>query len=440
MSVARPQSGGLCGDGGWGIPVSVHEPRPATSKDFGSSEDSAALHQRVLSLRLPQTGPARGNGSAKAAWALAAVLAVVAGVLAYLLLARGPAQTQATASQEKPAGEAGTASSGNIVLDSKGYIMPVQRILVSPKVSGMIVKLDILEGKSVHKGQFLAQLETDDYQADLDHAKSAWESAQQHLAEIVAMLPNEIDQAKAELERAKPDVDQLKADFERSSGLYFKQKAISQLDYQLAESKYRAAEQRVRSLEAALELLQSSRGKKVAAAEADVRQAKADWEKADWRLRNCTINAPIDGVILKKNAEEGNVVNPIAMNGSFSLCDLADLADLEVELTIEERDISKVFQFQKCKIRTEAYPERVYDGFVSRLMPIADRNKAAIPVRVKVKVPKEEAGIYLKPDMTAMVSFLKDAVAPEDAPAKNSTKANRKGIEKDRKMYDRKME
>ena len=41
-------------------------------------------------------------------------------------------------------------------------------------------------------------------------------------------------------------------------------------------------------------------------------------------------------------AEEGNLVNPIAMNGSFSLCDLADLSDLEVELTIEERAISKV--------------------------------------------------------------------------------------------------
>ena len=40
-------------------------------------------------------------------------------------------------------------------------------------------------------------------------------------------------------------------------------------------------------------------------------------------------------------------------------------------------------------------------------MPIADRNKAAIPVRVKVTVPQEEEGVYFKPDMTAIVSFLK---------------------------------
>ena len=57
-----------------------------------------------------------------------------------------------TDSREKSPRRAQTASSGNIALDSKGYIMPVQRILVSPKVSGMIVKLDILEGRRVKKG------------------------------------------------------------------------------------------------------------------------------------------------------------------------------------------------------------------------------------------------------------------------------------------------
>jgi multidrug resistance efflux pump len=307
-------------------------------------------------------------------------------------------------------------------LDSKGYIIPVQRILVSPKVSGMIVKLDILEGRRVKKGDILAELEDIDYNADLAHAESFLEAARQRLAEIVAMWPREVGQAKAELERAKPDLVQLKADFARSSDLYLKQKALSQLDYELAESKYRQADQRVRSLEFALELLESSRGKKVAAAEADMRQAEADLIKARWRLDNCKIRAPIDGTILRKNAEEGNLVNPIAMNGSYSLCDLADLSDLEVELTIEERDISKVVPGQKCKVRTEAYPDRIYEGVVSRLMPIADRNKAAIPVRVKVTVPREEEGIYLKPDMTAMVSFLKDTSTPDSVSARNSMK------------------
>ncbi len=387
--------------------------RPATAKDLPSSEDGpAALRERVLSLRLPKHDPSRGTGHARLAWGLAGVLAIIVCVLVVLLWQRGSQDSAVAVSQERPSSSAPTASSGNIALDSKGYIMPVQRILVSPKVSGMIVKLDILEGRRVKKGAVLAELEDIDYQADLSHAEHFLEAARQRLGEFVAMLPREIGQAKAELERAKPELTQLKADFERSRDLYFKQKAVSQLDYELAESKYHSADQHVRSLEFALELLESSRGKKVAAAEAEVREAEADLVKARWRLDNCKIRAPIDGTILKKNAEEGNLVNPIAMNGSFSLCDLADLSDLEVELTIEERDISKVVVGQKCKVRTDAYPERVYDGVVSRLMPIADRNKAAIPVRVKVTVPREEEGIYLKPDMTAMVSFLKSS--PEE--------------------------
>ena len=63
--------------------------------------------------------------------------------------------------------------------------MPVQRILVSPKVSGMIVKLDILEGRRVKKGDILAELEDVDYQADVAHAESSLEAARQRLAEIV---------------------------------------------------------------------------------------------------------------------------------------------------------------------------------------------------------------------------------------------------------------
>jgi HlyD family secretion protein len=388
--------------------VSIHEPRPLAA-NAPEMSDASALRERVLSLRLPQAQASHAASTGKAAWALVVVLTAVIGVLVYLLLHNRSPETSSAAPQANAPAETPTASSGDIALDSKGYIMPVQRILVSPKVSGMIVKLDILEGRRVKKGDVLAELEDINYKLDLAHAESALQSARQHLDEIKAMFPKETGQAKAELERAKAEMAQLKADFDRNKDLYLKQKAISQLEYELAQSKSLSADQRVRSLLFALELLESSRGKRIAAADADVQQAQADRDNAQWRLDNCKIRAPISGTILKKNAEEGNLVNPIAMNGSFSLCDLADLSDLEVELTIQERDISKVSVGQKCKIRTEAYPDRVYEGVVSRLMPVADRSKAAIPVRVKVAVPKAEEGVYLKPDMIAIVSFLNGA-------------------------------
>src|SRR5262249_13971519 len=116
----------------------------------------------------------------------------------------------------------------------------------------------------------------------------------------------------------------------------------------------------------------------------------------------------ISGTILTKKAEKGNIVNPIAFNVAASLCDMADLSDLEVDMTIQERDIKSVRQGQKCRVRPEAFSDRIYEGQVSRLMPIADRAKGAIPVRVKLlNVPKEEEGVYLKPEMGVIVSFLK---------------------------------
>jgi hypothetical protein len=48
----------------------------------------------------------------------------------------------------------------------------------------------------------------------------------------------------------------------------------------------------------------------------------------------------------------------------------------------------------------------VYEGYVDRLMPIADRAKGALPVRVKISVPPEEEGVYLRPEMGAIVTFL----------------------------------
>jgi HlyD family secretion protein len=92
---------------------------------------------------------------------------------------------------------------------------------------------------------------------------------------------------------------------------------------------------------------------------------------------------------------------------------MADLSKLEVDLSIAEREISKVFKGQKCRVRAEAYRDRVYDGYVSRLMPIADRAKGAVSVRVKLTVPAEEEGVYLKPEMSAEVTFLKaDEIPP----------------------------
>ena len=409
--------------------------KPLTNPDINDKE---TLEARVQSLRLPD----RGANSSGMAWTTCYVSLLLAAWLGYRQLFVVPQQlatakkTAARLAATQPANEAdgvanaagypssGTNSNapskivapGGITLESKGYIIPAHQILVSPKVAGTVLELDIAEGRRVEKGAILAVIEATEYQADFDRAQAQVNVAKQHLAEMLnGNRPEEIAQVAAELAEAKVQLGKAEADFKRATELHAKN-VIPPQDYDLAESQYKQFKQRVERLQfASLLMVQGAREERRAMARAELQQAEAELAKASWRLGNCTIRAPITGTILKKNAEEGNIVNPVAFNGSFSLCEMADLSDLEVELNIQERDISKVFKGQKCRVRAEAYPERTYAGFVDRLMPIADRAKGAIPVRVKVKIPADEEGVYLKPEMGAVVTFLVDppATTPE---------------------------
>jgi HlyD family secretion protein len=341
----------------------VHKPHVV---EIEREERAEQLSERVRSLRLPAQSAERRGGSPRVAWVLCVLLCIALGVLAFLYFRHPfdsvtempPESPKPAAPRDVAAASAEKASSGEFALQAKGYIITTHQILVSPKVSGMIVKLNIIESQRVKKNDVLAELEDTLYRAERDRAQA------------------NLMQAKAHLTRCK-------SDHARADTL-LPTKAISKSDFDLSRSNLEEA----------------------AAAE---KLAQAELDKAEWQLSNCIIRAPVTGTILKKNAEEGSLVNPIAMQGFYSLCEMADLSDLEVDLTIQERDISRIYKGQQCKIRAEAYPDRVYDGFVSRLMPTADRAKGAIPVRVKVNVPTEEEGIYLKPEMGALVSFLKKA-------------------------------
>jgi HlyD family secretion protein len=379
------------------------------------------LRQRVRSLRLPQESGSDGPRLRWLPWILCLVLLCSTAALGYLLyvdkttVASAPG---AAAGRDKVAGPAPDraakapaatqATSGQVALEWTGYIIPAHQILVSPKVNGMVVKLRITESQRVKKGEVLAELEDTEFRADRDRAKAALESARQNLAELErGYRPEEVDQARAELAESQAQLVQLDADHKRASELLAK-KVLSRESYDSALSKYQAMERHVQRLVLALKLMEEGpRIERIKGARAQVTQAEAELAKVEWRLDNCIIRAPISGTILKKNAEEGSLVNPIAMQGFFSLCEMADLSDLEVELSIQERDVHWVTKDQRCRIQAKAFPDRIYEGYVSRLMPTADRAKGAIPVRVKVKVPAEEEGVYLKPQMEAMVSFLK---------------------------------
>lgn len=386
---------------------------PATSTRLG---DSGTLSDRVRALRLPERMNPNVGRRSRLPWILCILLLITTVIFGVRAFGKPGGETK------KPEETSSTtADSGDTVLESKGYIIPAHQIQVSPKVSGMLVSIDIYEGKKVKEGETLGEIERDDYQYDHDRAVATLKAAQERCdVQRTGNRPEEIEAAKFDLTEAEETLKQLKDDQQRLRSLFLRG-AAPESDSIRANFAFLSQQGRVNRLKEQYQLMKIGfRDEMKRAAEAEVRQAEADVAKTKWRLENCTIKAPVSGTILTKKAEKGNIVNPIAFNVSASLCDMADLADLEVELTIQERDIANVVVEQKCRVMPEAFQRndaflkihpKGYDGVVSRLMPIADRAKGAIPVRVKLTVPKEEEGVYLKPDMGVIVSFLKVAPA-----------------------------
>ena len=399
--------------------------QPIATEAPPSTNGAASLRDRVRSLRLSERAPETTRSSFAVTllpWGLCVILTGVAaafGVRAYTT-APAPASAPADDSSKKDGASSasgGVASSGDVALEAKGYITPVHTIQVSPKVSGMLVDIHprLEEGARFKQGDVLAKIEDVNYKADYEHSKATLANAEQRYQQSLSNRPEEIDQARADLAESESNLEQLKLEMQRSVRL-LGTPALAQKDYETDKYAYDAMIRHVEHLKASLRLMEQGPRKEVQeAAKADVEAAKADVAKAKWVLENCEIKAPVSGTILKKAAEKGNIVNPVAFNISSSLCDMADLADLEVDLKVQERDIAKVAKGQPCIAMPEAYQNdpgflkihpKGYTGKVSRLMPSADRSQGAIPVRVKLDIPTEEEGVYLKPDMGVIVQFL----------------------------------
>ncbi len=394
------------------------------------------LNDRVRSLRLPESEDASASpGLSWLPWALCGALVCVSAFFAMEVFApidedtlkklaaergldfgKGDARGPGLANLTIP-GMADSAAT-EISLESKGYIVPIRLIQVSPKIGGTVMKLNVEEGKEVSQGFVLAELEDIEYKSEYDRHVGVQKSMRARLGKLHDYREEETLQAKAELDDAISQRDKAQSVFKRYIGL--KQRgAAAPEEFESAESSYKSMESRVKSSQLKYDLLRKGpRDEEIKGARAEIEQAEADLRKAEWRYNNTKVEAPINGVILSKKTEEGNIVNPSAFsNGlSASLCEMADLYKMEVDLSIAERDIAKVFKDQDCRIRAEAFPNRIYTGHVSRVMPMGDRGKSAVPVRVIIDfpardvkgqpLPMEKQGEYLRPEMGAIVTFL----------------------------------
>jgi multidrug resistance efflux pump len=397
---------------------------PASDLRTAAPSTNGDLVNRVQQLRLKDdTGTTMRSGGSWLPWVLCALLAITwagVGVRWYKSAANEKAEDAgpaAVANRPSTGTSPGQVAPGEIVFNLKGNLIPSLQIAVSPvDVSGKVIALNFKEGDFIKKGEVLAKLDDPRYQNEFNTAEATYKAAVQRKLDLLpgavraeerAELQAQWDEAEANRIQAKQELARVLAQREAGSN--------SPQDVEKAEAGFKMAVARVEKLDKTLKLLLiGARPERIAAAEADEAAAKAKMEEAKRMLENCVIRAPITGTILTKKADIGSLVSPMSFNVAASLCEIADLSKLEVEVDVPERQIAKVRTKLDCTIIADADEGRVYRGYVDRIMPIADDSKNVVKVRVRVILPKgEAAGSFLKPKMSATVTAYNRDFTPQ---------------------------
>ncbi len=247
--------------------------------------------------------------------------------------------------------------SGDVVLTVSGYVIPRERIEISPRFQGTVKWIGVKKGDDVKQGDVLVPLEDEEYQARVKESSG-------RLAVAEANLGN------ARLNATR-------------QGDLFAKKVANEQERDEAQRALRAAEAEWMAAQGALELAQTY-------------------------LNWCTIRAPITGTILEKLVNPNELVTPQSYGSgsgpSTAFLAMADLTDLQVEIDLNEADTPKVKLGQKCRVSPEAYPDKAYTGRVAEIAPEANRAKGTLQIKVQVEQPDQ----FLTPELTAKVDFLAD--------------------------------
>lgn len=208
------------------------------------------------------------------------------------------------------------------VVSADGVVKPIYRVEIKSKASGRVEELPVEAGQLVSRGQLICRLDQTDVKADLD-------------------------QAQADLEIAQAEIKQAQNTYERRRLLREKnlisQEECDQVELTLAQAK----------------------GKLV--------RAQTSLERARIRFDETRVPAPIEGVILQKYVETGQIIASGISNvgGGTKIADVADMRRVYVEAGIDEIDVGKIRVGQTARIVADAYSTSPLTGTIVRIAPEA---------------------------------------------------------------------
>jgi len=276
-----------------------------------------------------------------------------------------------------------------------GKIQPITKVELKSKASGIVEKLYVDINQHVHKGQILAQLDQQEILAQVAAQKATLAAAEANVITYKANI--EQDRVNA----AAPDLPMYKSTYDRNLAME-NDGIVSKQTLDDAQRNYVAAENKRDASVAQISVDQA----KFKQAEAQVQSAQASLDQLNEQLSYTTLVSPMDGVVLSRDVEIGDAVSSILVLGSTAtlVMTLGDTTQVYVQGKVDEADIGSVYLSQPARIRVESFPNKTFNGKVTKIAPLGVEkdNVTTFEVRVSIDNPTGE----LKANMTANAEIL----------------------------------
>ncbi len=272
-----------------------------------------------------------------------------------------------------------------------GRVRAPARIQAGSVVAARVVAVPVDQGARVKAGELLVQLDDAAARAAVAQAEAAVAQAEgrtQQVRELVSRLAAErLDQAQSRRAQAEDKLRRTETLFATEAATV-EQRDDAQRAFDIARSEEQSA--------AAQLVSASPRGAEYRQAQAALAEAQAALAGAQARLADMRIVAPAGCVVIERDVEPGDVVQP-----GRPLLVLARDGDTELVVEPDEKNLAYLAVGQKALASADAFPSQRFEAVVTRIAPAVDAARGTIEVRLGVAAPPP----YLRPDMTVSVDI-----------------------------------
>lgn len=323
-------------------------------------------------LHVPKRLALSGRDGSKG-WLLIAAVVVVALVAIWWFFLRG-GESEPYRTEEVSRGDIMT------TVSASGALEALDTVQVGSQLSGQITQVLVDYNDTVQRGQALAYLDPQTYDSRIEQSVAQVNSASAQVA-----------QQRANLAQAQANLDLAQAEYNRQRFL-FDQGIVAQAALDAAEAALTSARAGVQTAQA-----------QIRSASAGVAQQQAALNATRVERGRTVITAPIDGVVIDRQAEAGQTVAS-GLNVAVLFTLARDLTRLQAELLVDEADIGQVQEGQTVSFTVDAFPDQTYQGLVTqvRALPVAENNVVAYTVVVEAENPNAR----LMPGMTANADII----------------------------------